>query len=44
MGVLFDGLSGADQRAVERMMRSFEDYQDVEEPEDESDNVVVLPT
>ena len=44
MGVLFDGLSGADQRAVERMMRSFEDYQDGEEPEDESDNVVVLPT
>ena len=40
MGVLFDGLSGADQRAVERMIRSFEDCQE----EDESDKVVVLPT
>lgn len=40
MGVLFEGLSGADQRAVERMIRSFEDCPEAEE----SDDLVVLPT
>jgi len=39
MGVRFDGLSGADRRAVERMMRDWE-YDD----EDDDDNVVTLPT
>lgn len=44
MGVLFDGLSGADKRAVERMMSAWEDTCDSdEEPSDES-NLVVLPS
>ena len=43
MGVLFDGLSGADKRAVERMMRAFEESDEAEDNPEEDSNVVVLP-
>ena len=47
MGVRFDALASADRRAVERMMRSWEEAQDAERAFDErcgEGKVVVLPT
>ena len=47
MGVRFDALSGADRRAVERMMRAWEEAQEAQgefEVECGDSKVVVLPT
>ena len=44
MGVLFDGLSGADKRAVERMMSAWEDTCDSDKEPSDASNLVVLPS